>query len=130
SVALGGVRILRGVGLSVPEGATVALVGRNGAGKTTTLRAIMGLAKRADGVLTLGGTRLGRLPAHRRARLGIGYAPEDRRMVSTLTVEDNLLLPAHACGLDGAARATGLERVYALLPELPALRNRRAGSLS
>lgn len=129
-IDLGGVHILRGVNLGVPAGAIVALIGRNGAGKTTTLRAIMGLVKADGGSLRLAGEKLNPLPAHRRARLGIGYAPEDRRMVSALTVEENLLLPTHACQFDSAARAAGLERVYALLPELTQLSARQAASLS
>lgn len=129
-VDLGGARILRGVSLSVPVGSTVALIGRNGAGKTTTLRAIMGLVSAGSGTLRMGDSTLGELPPHRRARLGIGYAPEDRRMISVLSVEENLLLPAQACRLGAAARTGGLERVYALLPELAKLKSRQAGSLS
>ncbi len=129
-VTFGGVPALRNVGLEVPEGSTVALVGRNGAGKTTTLRAIMGLVKTAGGSLHLDGAALGTVPPHHRARLGIGYAPEDRRMIGALSVEENLLLPAQACGWQEAARTAGMERVYALLPELAQIRTRPAGSLS
>lgn len=129
-IRLGGVEILRHVSLSVPEGVTVALIGRNGAGKTTTLRAIMGLVSAVSGELRRGETAMDALPAHRRARLGIGYAPEDRRMVTSMAVESNLRLPAQACRLDRAETAQRLERVYALLPELVPLKRRLAGSLS
>lgn len=129
-VDLGGAPILRGIDLSVPAGRTVALIGRNGAGKTTTMRSILGLARARAGTLELDGQNLGGLSAHRRARLGIGYVPEDRRMVGSLSVEDNILLPAYACKLDAAARASRLEHVYTLVPELTEFKARLAGSLS
>lgn len=129
-VDLGGSSILRSVNIAVDEGSTAALIGRNGAGKTATLRAIMGLSKAQAGTVRLGQSLLGTLPAHQRARKGMGYAPEDRRMISTLTVQENILLSAHACKMGEADRGQGLERVYALLPELTKLRDRQAGSLS
>lgn len=129
-VDLGGARVLRDVSLRVRAGSTVALVGRNGAGKTTTLRAFLGLVKAHAGQLQFGEWDLTGLSAHRRARLGIGYVPEDRRMSSAHTVEENLLLPALACKQRGSIRARGLERVYALLPELAEMKQRKAGSLS
>lgn len=130
SVALGGVPILRGISFSVPRGGTTAIVGRNGAGKTTTLRAIIGLAPASGGTIALDGRPLTALPPHRRPHLGIGYAPEDRQMITSLTVEDNLLLPAQACEFTRAQAAARLERVYALLPELRGWRVRVAGTLS
>lgn len=126
SVILGGMRVLRGITLDVPPGTTVALVGRNGAGKTTTLRAVMGLVPVAGGAVFLDGVPLGTLPAYRRPRQGLGYAPEDRQLVSRLTVEENLMLPAQACGLPRQV----LARIYDLLPEVHALRGRPAGALS
>jgi ABC-type branched-subunit amino acid transport system ATPase component len=129
-VTCGGVPVLRGITLHVPRGATAALVGRNGAGKTTTLRAVMGLVPAASGRILLDGEPLGVLPAHLRSRRGIGYAPEDRQLVSALTVEENLLLPAEAGRLGPAAAAVRLGRVYALLPECAAMRSRPAGTLS
>lgn len=103
-VVLGGVPVLRDVSLSVPAGRTVALIGRNGAGKTTTMRSILGHVQSKSGRLQLGEQGLDGLPAYQRARLGMGYVPEDRRMVGALSVEDNILLPAHACKLDAADR--------------------------
>ncbi len=120
--------ILRGVTLDVPEGGVVGLVGRNGAGKTTTLRSLMGLMPVHAGTVTLAGTDLLRVPAHRRAVLGIGYMPEDRRLIPTLTAEQNILLPALANRLrDGRER---LARVYARLPEVEEWSARRATQLS
>ncbi len=129
-VVLMGAEILRGVRLRVEAGEVVGLVGRNGAGKTTTFRAIMGLTPLREGSLELDGLSLQGLPAHRRAGLGLGYAPEDRRLIGTLTVEDNLLLPIWAMGLPLREAQARLEEVYALLPELKPLRRRVAASLS
>ena len=84
--------ILQGLDLEVRRGELVCLVGRNGAGKTTTLRTIMGLAGRAEGAVTFEGKDVLRLPAHARNGLGIGYVPEERRIVQGLSVRDNLRL--------------------------------------
>ena len=130
SVELGGTRILRDVTIDVASGSTVALIGRNGAGKTTTLRAIMGLVALQGGTVRFHGSDVDGLATHQRARLGIGYVPEDRRMISALSVESNVLLPADACKLAAGERSARLERVYALLPELTKMRERSAGSLS
>lgn len=120
--------ILRGVSLDVPAAAVVGLVGRNGAGKTTTLRSLMGLMPLHAGTVALGDADLARVAAHRRAELGIGYMPEDRRLIPTLSVEQNLLLPVLANRLhDGRER---LGRVYARLPEVEGWASRRATQLS
>lgn len=129
-VNLGGVPVLRGVSFSVASGTTVAIVGRNGAGKTTTLRAVMGLTLAAGGAITLENRPITDLPAFGRPHLGVGYAPEDRQMVSALTVENNVLLPAQACRFGAERAAARLARIYDLLPELKAWRLRMAGSLS
>jgi branched-chain amino acid transport system ATP-binding protein len=116
TVSISGVSILRGLSLSVESGAMVGLVGRNGAGKTTTMRSIVGLARTTDGSNELDGERLDRLAPHLRARLGIGYLPEDRRLVGALSVRDNLLIPAQASGIeDHEAR---LNRIFELMPEV------------
>ncbi|WP_448593756.1 ABC transporter ATP-binding protein [Thermoflexus hugenholtzii] len=127
-VSLGGFPILRGVSLQALPGQITGLVGRNGAGKTTTLRAIMGLVPLQGGSLRLGGQDLRPLPAHRRAALGIGYVPEDRRLIGPLTVEENLLLPAWAIGLPGASER--LRWIYERMPEVAELAGRRAAQLS
>ena len=127
-VSLGGFPILRGVSLQAFPGQITGLVGRNGAGKTTTLRTIMGLVPLQGGSLRLEGQDLRPLPAHRRAALGIGYMPEDRRLIGPLTVEENLLLPAWAIGLPGAPER--LRWVYERMPEVAELAGRRAAQLS
>lgn len=128
NVRFGATDILRGVELSVPKGAIVGLIGRNGAGKTTTLRAIMGLVKPASGTLTFDGVDLVKAPAHQRTSLGIGYAPEDRRLIPDMTVEENLCVPAWALkARDVQAR---LDNVYRIIPEAREFGPRRALQLS
>jgi branched-chain amino acid transport system ATP-binding protein len=84
--------ILQGIDLEVNQGEIVCLIGRNGAGKTTTLRTVMGLAGRSAGRVLFEGRDLLPLPTHRRNGLGLGFVPEERRIVSGLTVRDNLRL--------------------------------------
>ncbi|MGH8768116.1 MAG: ABC transporter ATP-binding protein [Burkholderiales bacterium] len=127
-MAIQGADVLRGVSLVVPRGGLVALVGRNGAGKTTTLRSVMGLVALVGGKISVDGVDLAQIPAFRRAQLGIGYMPEDRRLIGRLTVDDNLLLPAWSGGAANASRR--LEYVYGLMPDLAALASRRAAQLS
>lgn len=128
AVEIGSTSILRGLGLNVPGGSIVGLVGRNGAGKTTTLRTIMGLVPLSGGDIHLGGQSIAPLPAHERTRLGIGYLPEDRRLIAALTVEDNLMLPAQAVRLEYAQEK--LETIYGLLPEVRKTASFRALNLS
>lgn len=128
TVNIGPFTILRHLGLKVPSGSVVGLVGRNGAGKTTTLRTIMGLIPLARGTITLDGLDLAAMAAHERARLGIGYLPEDRRLIAALTVHENLLIPAQAVGLKEPQKQ--IESVYALLPEVGKNAALRANNLS
>ena len=130
AVEIAGAPVLRGVSLQVPPGGRVALIGRNGAGKTTTLRALMGLLPLQAGRLVLDGQEAGAVPAHHRARLGIGYAPEERKLFGSFTVQDNLLLPAQVLSLPKAEVSRRLEAVYALLPELKDFAPRKAAGLS
>src|SRR5919108_3811403 len=102
-VAIGSVSILRAVSLAVERGQFAGLIGRNGAGKTTMLRTVMGLLQPRRGSLHFQGASLDGVPAHLRSRRGIGYMPEDRRLVPDLTVEENILLPAWAARLPDAA---------------------------
>ena len=127
-VKLQSVEVLRGVSLKLAPGEMIGLLGRNGAGKTTTLRAVMGLVAASGGRITFGGENLLALPTHRRAALGIGYMPEDRRLIPQLTVQENVLLPGWVTrGVDAAAR---LDFVYGLMPEVAAMRDRKAMALS
>ena len=127
-VRLGGLAVLRSLSLEVPAGGIVGLVGRNGAGKTTTLRSIMGLVPVVSGNVILDGLELVRLPPFERGRLGIGYMPEDRRLIGSLTVKDNLLVPAWGQGRRDADERW--DAVATLLPEVAALGRRQASQLS
>ena len=127
-VTIQSVRALRGFSLNVAPGSMVGLVGRNGAGKTTLLRTIMGQLKPTSGRVAWDGVDLAGVPRHGRAALGFGYMPEDRGLVPELTVEENILVPIWVSKtLDPQER---LARVYEVLPELTAMRERRALLLS
>ena len=122
----GQAQILRKVSLAVGEKEAVVLVGRNGAGKTTTIDSIIGLLPLRSGKITFQGHDLSRLPPHRRARLGIGYAPEDSGLFPDLTVEENFQicrLLAKSSGRAAQAADTD-ERVFALFPEVRQLLRR------
>jgi branched-chain amino acid transport system ATP-binding protein len=122
--------VLRGVDLEVGPGEAVGLLGPNGAGKTTLLRAIMGLVKHRRGELSVAGTDLLRLPAHRIARGHAGLVPEGRRLFVDQPIEDNLLLGALHLRRRRDRVAELLESVYELFPVLRDLRRRPAGALS
>jgi branched-chain amino acid transport system ATP-binding protein len=127
-VELQATEVLRGISLALAPGEMIGLLGRNGAGKTTTLRAVMGLVAASGGRITCAGEDLIALPTHRRASRGIGYMPEDRRLVPQLSVEENVLLPSWVTrGIDARAR---LDFVYDLMPEVAAMRGRKALVLS
>ncbi len=128
SLKIDGFSVLRGLSLDVPTGTIVGLIGRNGAGKTSTLRSIMGLLPLESGCIEFDGQDLRRLAAHQRAALGIGYMPEDRRLIPTLSVRDNLLVPAWARQAKEAERRLGV--IYELMPEVRALAARPATQLS
>jgi branched-chain amino acid transport system ATP-binding protein len=122
--AYGPSRVLHGISLSARDGEVVSLLGRNGAGKSTTLKAMMGLVDITGGSIRLDGRELRGLPTHEIARLGVGWVPEDRRIFSDLSVEENLLV--------GGASAGGrsVARVYEHFPALGRMAGRRGGSLS
>jgi branched-chain amino acid transport system ATP-binding protein len=105
--------ILHGLDFDVNRAEVVTLLGRNGAGRTTTLRALLGLVGKRTGSILIDGREVIALPPHRVARLGVGYCPEERGIYSTLSVEENLLLPP-AMGPDGMS----LEEIYSLFPNL------------
>src|SRR6476620_1695418 len=129
NVAIAGVPVLRNVSFSLKAGASAALIGRNGAGKTTTVRTIMGFTE-ARGTVRLGDQDLARVASHRRPSLGSGYAPEDRRLFSALREEETLLLPGRVARLGAEEARRGLDRAYAVRPELKELARRPAGSVS
>jgi branched-chain amino acid transport system ATP-binding protein len=106
--------ILHGVELTVQEGEVVTLLGRNGAGRTTTLRAIMGLVGARSGSVLIDGTETVRLAPHRIARIGVGYCPEERGIFSSLSTEENLLLPPRLKGVQGMQ----LDEIYGIFPHL------------
>jgi len=128
-VSIAGVQILRQISFNIEAGSTVALIGRNGAGKTTTLRTIMGFTD-ATGNMTFDGANLNAVPAAKRASLGIGYAPEDRRLFSAFTVEENILMPAEVSKCSVEVMNQRKQRIYDVLPELTELASRPAGSVS
>ena len=117
-----------GVSFTAEAGDVVGFLGPNGAGKTTTMRTIMGLTTLSAGSIAFQGEDVGGLPAHKRTHLGLGYMPEDRRLVPALTVEENMRLPGWVnASLDQPA---GLTFVYDLMPELAAMKERKALLLS
>ena len=127
NVSIGAVPIVHEASFFVAEGEFCGLIGRNGAGKTTLLRALMG-ALPATGRAVLDGTDLIALPGHRRVAQGIGYMPEDRRLVPEFTVEENILLPAWAASMRDAPER--LKWIFGIMPEVAGFRSRRALELS
>lgn len=119
----GEIPVLHDVNLEVREGEVVALLGRNGAGKTTLIKAVMGMVRVFSGSVAYRGRELIYLPLFRRAQLGLGYVPDDRRIFPELTVRENLLV----------AQRPGrwnLEQIYRLLPRLKEIEHRKGGLLS
>jgi ABC-type branched-subunit amino acid transport system ATPase component len=124
----GPAQILRSVSLSLGAGESVCLVGRNGAGKTTTIDTIMGLLPSRSGVVRFKGQEVTRLPAHQRARLGIGYAPEDCGIFPDLTVEENFQITAWL-GKDAPAGKPD-DTTFSIFPEIKTFLTRRGLHLS
>jgi branched-chain amino acid transport system ATP-binding protein len=122
--AYGPSRVLHGVSLRAEAGEVVSLLGRNGAGKSTTLKAVVGLVEVTEGAIRVDGRDVTRRAPHEVSRLGVGWVPEDRRIFSDLTVEENLRVGAKGQGGWTAAR------VYEFFPKLAELARRRGGSLS
>ncbi len=127
SVFHGAVRAVDSVDLTAANGEITALMGANGAGKSSLLRALMGLHRRMEGEIRLGKDRLAGLPAHRRARLGIGYVPEGRRVFPGMTAEENLLVASRD---NNAASRDRAQEMYALFPQLAERRHAPAWQLS
>ena len=127
-VAIQSVQILRKVSLELPTGTMAGLIGRNGAGKSTLMKSIMGILKVSSGTVSFDGADLLTTPTWQRTRLGIGYMPEDRRLIPDLSCEENLLLPAWAAKQADAAER--LDKVYRLIPELRDFALRKGSQLS
>jgi branched-chain amino acid transport system ATP-binding protein len=127
-VSIKSVRILRGVGLQLDRGKLVGLIGRNGAGKTTLMRAIMGILTPTAGSITFDGASMHGVPSYRRARDGMGYMPEDRRIIPQLSIEENVSLPAWAAGQSHPEER--LRRIYELIPEVGQWKDRKGLQLS
>jgi len=119
--------ILHNVNLSVAQGEVITLLGRNGAGRTTTLRAIMGLTGKRTGSIKINGVESIHLPTHRIAHLGVGYCPEERAIFSSLSTEENLMLPPV---LKGAGAGMPLDEIYAMFPNLLERRHSQGTRLS
>jgi branched-chain amino acid transport system ATP-binding protein len=132
----GPAHILHGVTLGVAEQEVVCLVGRNGAGKTTTIDSIMGLLPVSSGHIVFHGEDISRLPAHVRARRGMGYAPEDCGIFPELTVEENFVISRMLSSASGRVKEAAFtagdaeERAYAVFPEVRALTQREGLHLS
>ncbi len=122
--------ILHGVSLAVGRAEVVGLLGRNGVGKSTTLKAIAGLVQPSQGQVLFEGQSIAQRPAHRVARLGIGYVPEDRRIFRLLTVTENLRTGLDRRGVTKARKTDLLDKVYQYFPVLAERRNQAGGTLS
>ena len=122
--------ILHGISLEVGRGEVVGLLGRNGVGKSTTLKAIAGLVHPSAGRVTFDGRQILRLAAHRVARLGIGYVPEDRRIFRLLTVAENLRTGLDRHGVTKTRKQELLDKAYGFFPVLAERRNQAGGTLS
>jgi len=125
---IGNTSILNDVTIEVPDGAMTGLIGRNGAGKTTLLRSIMGILPVRHGLIEVDGRDVTQEQAHQRSRLGIGYMPEDRRLVPDFTVEENILVPAWAAR--HYENADRLKWVYSVMPEVAERSGHKVNQLS
>jgi branched-chain amino acid transport system ATP-binding protein len=119
--------ILHGISLSVQPGEVVTLLGRNGAGRTTTLRSIMGLTGKRTGSIKINGVESIGLPIHKIAHLGVGYCPEERGIFSSLSTEENLLLPPV---LSAGGKGMSLDEIYEMFPNLLERRHSQGTRLS
>jgi len=115
--------VLDDVSLSLPAGGSLAVLGRNGVGKTTLLLTMMGIVNLARGSVLFSGTDISRLAPHRRARLGLGWVPQERDIFPSLTVEENLTVAARGGRWD-------FEAVYRLFPRLKERRGNMGNQLS
>ena len=119
--------ILHNVNMTVQPGEVVTLLGRNGAGRTTTLRAIMGLTGARKGSIRINGKEAIGLPTHKVAHLGIGYCPEERGIFSSLSTEENLMLPPQ---LSTGEKGMPVSEIYAMFPNLEERKHSQGTRLS
>lgn len=117
--------VLHGIDFTVSRGEVVTLLGRNGAGKTTTINSIMGILEKREGSIKLGNTETIKMQAREIARLGIAICPEERGIFSSLSVEENLMLPPKI-----AEGGLEVERIYELFPNLKERRRSQGTKLS
>jgi branched-chain amino acid transport system ATP-binding protein len=122
--------VLHGVSLSVGRGEVVGLLGRNGVGKSTTLKTIMGLLGPSRGKVLFEGRAITGLPAHKVARMGIAYVPEDRRIFKLLTVMENLRTGLDRQGVSDRRKQELLDKLFAFFPRLAERRSQAGGTLS
>ena len=119
--------VLHGVDIVVQPGEVVTLLGRNGAGRTTTMRAVMGLTGARKGSVKINGVETIHMPTHRIAHLGVGYCPEERGIFSSLSCEENLLLPP---ALKTGTQGMSIDEIYAMFPNLAERRHSQGTRLS
>ncbi|HEY3918343.1 MAG TPA: ABC transporter ATP-binding protein [Stellaceae bacterium] len=120
--------VLDGISLDLAPGGTLAVLGRNGVGKTTLLATVMGHTTLHGGTIGFAGESIGAFPAYRRARLGIGFVPQEREIFRSLTVEENLMVAARSS--PGAGSRWTCERVYDFFPSLAERRRNHGNALS
>ena len=128
NVDIGPVGILKNASIDLSQGEMVGLIGRNGAGKTTLLKTIMGILKTKSGEINFENEDLVALPSEKRAQMLIGYMPEDRRLIPSMSSEENIMIPVWAVGLDDWNER--LEWIYQIIPEAKDLKDRPSTSLS
>jgi len=131
NVYIGNIHILRGISFDLEAGEIVGLVGHNGAGKTSTLKTILGLLPLKSGKIIYNGEDISTLPIKKRVEKSISYSPEDRRLISDLTVKENILLP---CWVSSSLKKSEIEKnleiVYKVFPEIKEFSERKAKYLS
>ena len=128
-VSYGMMEVLHGISLHVDDGELVSVIGPNGAGKSTLIKTCMGIVKPASGTVKYNGQDITRLPAHKRAEIGIGYVPEGRRVFGALTVQENLLMGGYS-SKDEALVKKNIGMVYDIFPRLGERKNQLASTMS
>ena len=128
NVDIGPVGILKNASLNLSQGEMIGLIGRNGAGKTTLLKTIMGILETKSGEINFENEDLVVHPSEKRAQMLMGYMPEDRRLIPSMSSEENIMIPVWAVGLDDWNER--LEWIYQIIPEAKDLKDRPSTSLS